>query len=441
MFSPHPCGLRLARRPLLAAGLLVAILAASAPAAAQTETELVDKVAPESATTAGEAGVRLQKPKEMHFFQPKLTGHFRTYDLQRDDNSQESQHTWAAGGWLGVETQRWWNLVSGGATAYGSFPLQTQGAGDPTLLVAPDGGSLAVIGEAYVDISRDNFSARLYRQRLSAPYLNDQDTRMIPNTFEAYTLGYNAKYADVGGGHVTRIKTRNSDAFVPMAEVAGATGASTGVTVIGARLPPLYPYQVSAILMHNWDVFSTFYSEANWDWKHVDGLDARLGAQFTSQRSVGQELIGSFSTWTSGLKASGGYRGGVLTLAGTVTGEGAAIRSPFGLKPSYNTLMLFDYDRAGERSMRIGFSDRLDWTGVEGLSFVLNYAQGVGARALPNGVDLPRRSEADFTLDYRPKEGGPSGLWLRLRFADGRDGDTRIQELRLILNYEVGAGG
>jgi len=102
--------------------------------------------------------------------------------------------------------------------------------------------------------------------------------------------------------------------------------------------------------------------------------------------------------------------------------------------------MLFNFDRARERSWRIGFSNRLDWTGVEGLSSVLNYAQGDGARDPASGADLSRRREADFTLDYRPKAGKLAGLWLRLRTAHGRDGDDWKRELRVILNYELSMG-
>jgi hypothetical protein len=433
-------GLRARPRNLLAAvGLLLALIAI-APARANNEADLAEEVAPESATTAPGAELDIQKRKVFPLLQPKLSGNFRTYDFARDAEAQATQHTWAAGGWIGVETPRSWDLVSAAATVYGSFPLKTTGATDPTLLLSPEADSLAVLGEAYLDLRRDALSARLYRQRLSAPYLNDQDNRMIPSTFEAYAFGYAGENVELGGGHVMRMKTRDSDEFDSMAEVAGAPSADTGATVIGAQRPPGSPFHLGAILVHNWDVISTFYTTGTWDWKRSETFDVRLSGQFTYQRSVGQELIGSFDTTAAGLKASTGYRGGVLTLAGTITGAGAAIQSPFGQRPSYNSLMLFNFDRARERSWRIGFSNRLDWTGVEGLSFVLNYAQGEGARDPSTGADLPRRRETDLTLDYRPKAGKLEGLWLRLRTAHGRDGDDWKRELRVILNYEVSMG-
>ena len=71
---------------------------------------------------------------------------------------------------------------------------------------------------------RDNIGARLYRQSLNIPYINRSDSRMIPNTFEAYMFGRQNTAFQFGVGHVTKIKVKNSDRFVPMAEAAGAEG-------------------------------------------------------------------------------------------------------------------------------------------------------------------------------------------------------------------------
>jgi hypothetical protein len=85
-------------------------------------------------------------------------------------------------------------------------------------------------------------------------------------------------------------------------------------------------------------------------------------------------------------------------------------------------------------------SYRLDELALPEWSLVLNHAQGQGARDPSTGLDGDRRQETDFTVDYRPRSGKLEGLWLRVRYADGHDGDRRLQQWRAILNYVVPFG-
>ena len=46
-----------------------------------------------------------------------------------------------------------------------------------------------VLGEANVALKfREDISAKFYRQSFNLPYINRNDSRIVPNTFEAYTL-------------------------------------------------------------------------------------------------------------------------------------------------------------------------------------------------------------------------------------------------------------
>ena len=53
-----------------------------------------------------------------------------------------------------------------------------------------DGSSIAYLGEAYVDYNYKNFDIRLGRQKLDTPFNDRDDIRMLPNSFEALTVGY-----------------------------------------------------------------------------------------------------------------------------------------------------------------------------------------------------------------------------------------------------------
>ena len=403
-----------------------------------SEQGLEVNVAPESATTPP-APYSLQRLIDFPLFHPRVTLNLRTYDFGQDFEHVPTQQTWAAGGRLGLETPEWRETVSAGVAVYGSFPLyQKPGNVDITRLVKPDGDALRVPGETYLNLRHDGLNLRLYRQLLDADYLNAQDNRMIPNVHEAYTLIYKSDRLYGGVGEVTRMKTRASDEYLPMAEVAGVRGGTSGASVAGARLQPTDRTSISGIMIYNWDVFSILYTSARVGTDLGPQTDLNLSGQFTSQRSVGEQQLGHFDTYNAGLKLDLGYRKAVFTLAGTTTGSDAGIISPFGQKPSYLSLMLFDgFDRAHERAWLVGLSYRLDDFALPSWSFVLNHAEGEGARNPRTGADLPRARETDLTVDYRPTSGQLAGLWLRMRYADGSLGDQSLKQWRIILNYEI----
>jgi hypothetical protein len=222
-----------------------------------------------------------------------------------------------------------------------------------------------------------------------------------------------------------------------MAEVAGAHGSESGVTAGGVRWQPNQWLSGSAFVLHGEDIFRIAYLAGEFDVPLAPETDLRVSAQFTSENSVGEERVGAFDARTIGLKAALGYRRAVFTLGGTRTGPGADIRSPFGQRPSYLSMMLFEFDRANENAWLAGASYRLDALGLPSWSFVVNHVEGEAARDFLSHDALDSRRETDITIDYRPKRGNLDGLWLRLRYAEGADGARKLAQWRLILNYEI----
>ena len=96
--------------------------------------------------------------------------------------------------------------------------------------------------------------------------------------------------------------------------------------------------------------------------------------------------------------------------------------------------MLEDFNRAGEKSLRLSLSaKRRNWEAWSGL---LNIVTGWDAIEAATGEKLSDITEYDLTVDYRPREGPARDLWFRLRgaYADFRDGTDRWN-VRVILNY------
>jgi hypothetical protein len=277
--------------------------------------------------------------------------------------------------------------------------------------------------------------------------VNKQDSRLTPNTFEAYLLRAGAtqehRTLRYVAGYISRIKERNSDRFVPMGERA-APGADPkrGTFTGGVLYSPWPELSVGAIGYHTPDVLNLFYGMLDSRWNLTDELGLRLRLQYTDQRSVGQDLITgtSFNTHLTTGQVSLSYRSAVLHLAASSTSNEEGIRSPWGTRPSPLSIMLLDFDRAGEDAWLVGASYDFRRIGVEGLSLFTNYARGRDARDALTRSPLPDQEELDVTLDYRIQRGRLRGLWLRLRgaFVRERGGGSRSQnELRIILRYEI----
>ena len=101
-----------------------------------------------------------------------------------------------------------------------------------------------------------------------------------------------------------------------------------------------------------------------------------ISAQYTDQRSVGDSLAGDFSTHVFGTQAAMSYLENILSFAFTSTGENRGIRNPFGSYPGYLSLIVENFNRAGENAWLVGISSCFKFLGLENVSAFANYAQG-----------------------------------------------------------------
>ena len=85
-----------------------------------------------------------------------------------------------------------------------------------------------MLGEAFGAVRILGQTITAYRQLINRPFINPQDSRMVPNTFEAYTLTGSADEVSYTGGYITKMKIRESESFVWMSNTAGGTGNQRG---------------------------------------------------------------------------------------------------------------------------------------------------------------------------------------------------------------------
>lgn len=384
---------------------------------------------------------RATELKELYWDKATLTLKPRSYYLNKQRDGTSDRVAWAAGGSLEYKTGLYRDRVSTGITAYTSQKLYGPRDKDGTRLLRDEQKEITVLGEAYVDIRmNETISARLYRQGLNLPYLSKNDTRMIPNTFEAYTLtskrtGGRFSY---GVGHVTRMKKLDESSFKHMSEIAGARDSKKGLSSFGTRYALSKTLHGGMTNHYAWDVMNTFYIEGNSAWDLKNDVALRVSGQYTRQQSVGDELIGDFNTSVYGLKLGASYKNAILSLAYTSTDEDHDILSPFGGYPGYASIIVKDFDRAGENAWLIGLSYNASELGLDGLSVFANYVDGDTPDSGP--AASPDQQELDITADYYFPKTVADGLWLRTRVAllnqEGPDA-TDQQDYRIILNYTV----
>ncbi len=346
----------------------------------------------------------------------------------------------AYGGSFGLETPWFWDFLRLGFIGFTSQRLYGPADEDGSGLLAAGQRGYTVLGAAFLDLRIRQTTLRVGRQRIDLPYINGNDSRMTPNTFEALAL--RSKDWDklrVGLAHISGIKPRTSTSFESMSSAAGAPGTDDGVTVVGARYEFAKETYLSFVNQTGWNTFNTFYAEGAYFHPITDDTSVEVGGQFTDQRSLGRQLGGDFEVQSAGAITSFGFRSLIASVSGTWTSNTSGIQKPWGGSPSYNSVLIADFDRAGETSLRVGCSYDFTDVGLQGVAASTSWTYGV----TPNSGETasPDQGEYDVNFDYRPEFAHLDGVWLRVRYgvlyAAGSGPGPTSEDFRVILNYSV----
>ena len=443
----------------------------------------VTQVAPEdSALTSTEQGHtplvdsfdfrqwRLEKRRQA-LKDTKFELNLRSFYFDRSDFSGAEKQAWAIGGWLGVKTGYFLDHIAFGATVYTSNPIYAPDDRDGTTLLAPGQNGYTVLGEFYADLRIvKDVGITVGAKGYDTPFINRNDTRMTPNTFEAIVLQGRTKLdgsnddastptdgmglskdgkevavptptpaQDVasikyGLGYFDKIKERNGTHFVSMAEDAGAD-VKRGVWAAGA-LYEKGKFSIGAIDYYSDDIINIAYAESKLEIPLAEDWKLKFAGQYVDQGSVGgNELDGhSFSGHQFGVKVELPIRKALFTAGFTHAWGNANLRNPWSGYPGYTSVQVQDFNRAGESAflLRAGY----DFPWVDGLSA---YALAVFGTD-PDSVSQYRQNEFDFNLQWGPKKGVLEGLSLRLRYAVVQQFGGNVDNLtdfRAICNYVI----
>ena len=367
-------------------------------------------------------------------FEPVL--HLRSYYFDQESLAGDASTAWALGGWAGLRSPWWGDALQLGVVGYTSQRLYGPEDKSGTLLLQPDQDPINVIGLAWAALRFAGQTFTAYRQLIDRPFINPQDNRMVPNTFEAYTLSGGAGEFEYTGGYIAKIKNRDSERFVSMSQDAGGTGSNEGVYFAAADWDFMKGGRIRADLQYGVDVYNTFYIDARLPVELGERTRLTLGAQYFPQRSVGDAQIGDFSTWGAGIRAHVAHGPFGAHLAFTRTGTDFATQNPYGDHPSYLNQQEVPFNSAGERAWGLGGSINFAELGAPGLSAAAAYASGRDRLANSTGAPLPDRYETDLRADYRFAKGHAlADLVITLRYAWLRQDGASQPQGRVIVNY------
>lgn len=400
----------------------------------QGQSPLDDSFAPQT---------RLEKIKEQRkkalkdtVFDVQLRSMY--FDRDKFDNSEST--AMGLGGYAGFKTGYFRNILAFGVTGYTSQPLYApEGKGGTGVLTSNQLGYV-VVGEVYgqfrlaTDINFD-----VGRKILNTPYINKSDTRMTPNTFQTAILQGVVGTEEsgqwrFGAGYVDAIKEKTSERFIPMSEVAGAAdGVDRGVYVAGANYKR-GSLSIGAVDYFSDDIINIFYTEAKYAIPLGENTDLLLGLQYTDQGSTGDDLLtgSDFSTNQFGAKAELAFKQAVISTSWTGNSDEADLRSPWGSIPSYNSVQVQDFNRAGEDAFMLRASYK--FKAVAGLSAYALWVNG----SQPADPALSAQDEYDFNLQWTASKASLKGFSVRARYAivTQDSGGPDLQDFRLIFNYD-----
>ena len=367
----------------------------------------------------------------------------RSYYFNRNRFGSGRKEAFTLGGALRVRTGWLVDHFKIAATLFTSQKLIGKQDRDGTLLLRPRQRSYTVLGEAYATIRYRDHAIILYRHEIDLPYVNRDDSRMTPNTFEGYKARGKFAFLDDGEieyglGYLDKIKLRNANEFVSMSKAAGSTALVMGCSTVEFEYHPSRTSTSERSIYYVEDTINIAYAELDYLHNFNDDLAIRTRAQFSHQRSVGDDLLtgSSFDTWVLGGRIAMSYRNFTLSAGFTTTDSEMEIQNPFGSYPGFVSLMRRDFNRAGEDAWQVGVAYDFSRLGLDGLSAFANYAEGYGARDSETRESLPNEREFNITVDYKPKMGFLGGFWLRLRGAVVETDQTST-DLRVIFNHEL----
>jgi len=141
-----------------------------------------------------------------HMFEAgKVTGQLRSMYMEYNEQNSNDTYATALGGMLKYELAEFNGF--GGGVAFRTTQNVSSLSGDGDRYNAELSGTdkhYTAVTEAYIQYNYENISVNLGREGFDTPLMDTDEIRMVPNSFEAYTLAYEQDGFSLLGGYVDR---------------------------------------------------------------------------------------------------------------------------------------------------------------------------------------------------------------------------------------------
>ena len=203
---------------------------------------------------------------------------YRTEYFRQDRAAGRLSEAWAMGGSLYYHSGWLENVFAAELEAFTTQRITAPADRAGTrLLKEPSQKGYGVMGVANGKLRYRDFVLTGFRQTLDLPYLNRQDNRMIPNTFEAAKLAKERGPLRFTAGYAWNFKPRDDDDFDPLSEQLGVSqtrGAAFGSLLWDAGED--FSLGASGYVIP--DVIATVYAETHRDFRLSNTVGVRLDA-------------------------------------------------------------------------------------------------------------------------------------------------------------------
>lgn len=374
------------------------------------------------------------------FKEGELRGQFRTYYFIRDFDVKNTREDIAAGGTLYYRTAPLHGINLG----FAFYTAQGMGLNDPGktvygLLGTDANGnhdSFSVLGESYIQATGWNTTLRVGRQELETPWVNTDDTRLTPQSNEAYTLMNNSiPDVEIFASHVTKMRGKTSTDFDSMTRFAGITTDDKPVTLGGIIYSGIEGLNIALWDFYAHDYLNDFYIRADYSRKITDSITGFGTVHYLNQGDVGNRLGGALDTFLFAVEGGIESHGFTFSLAYADVGD-QEISCPWG-NDYIVTGQINDCARAEEKGIMAQLGYDFSKIGIQGLTAKVIY---IDVDTPENGVNAsPDIDETDFDVKYK-FSGALEGLGLRGRHAiidqDETSGGEDFKDTRLYLTYD-----
>ncbi len=365
------------------------------------------------------------------FKEGSVRGNIRYYYIgtEKDGGNQAdtSQHSNAIGGQLGYVTGSLYGLKLGatfmttnpfalpeGAANTEQSTLARYHAKKPGATTADGNKGFSVLGEAYAQYNRDNYELWYGRKVIETPLIDAKDVRMIPSSVEgAIATVKLTPSIEMSGGFIDKFKQRTSERFEDIIESALGMNTRTITGHDGGYVIPVsISYKEGALGGKVYDYFApdfmnALYAEATFKNQLDSGWSYSGSVQGIKQEGIGNAdstaakvlMGGKINAQALGAKLTLTHQD-TMFLAGwshvfSSAGDHDSLVLPWDGTPLYsnvltaNNLFGSDYGKGltsdtayigGTTGMKVSIIQKLDFTGITGLSTEVSYAHYDGDR-------------------------------------------------------------